>query len=314
MASSGDLLADRRYAYAEAAFKEGDHEAAADLARQTLELAPGFAAAWFLLGQAHETRFRALGSGAEASADFRDAVAAFESAAAADFEDTLGARLRLATLGVGDPSDAMSSGYVRALFDEYATRFDRHLGRSLRYRAPALLHDAVRRACSGRGRPFRFGHALDLGCGTGLAAEAFRGECGVIAGVDLSPAMVAKAERKRLYDELAVGDLVAWLATRPAGMADLALAADVLVYLGDLRPVFAEVARVLAPGGLFALTVQAHARDGVALGQDLRYAHGEAYLDGLAGSHRFSVLVSEAVTTRQDRGENVPGRLLIISR
>ena len=52
MRSSGDLLADRRYAYAKAAFDEGDWTVAADLARQALELAPNYAPAWFLLGEA----------------------------------------------------------------------------------------------------------------------------------------------------------------------------------------------------------------------------------------------------------------------
>ncbi|MFL5022744.1 MAG: tetratricopeptide repeat protein, partial [Microvirga sp.] len=49
--SSGDFRADRRYEYARAAFDERDFEAAADLARQVLELAPGFAAAHALLGR-----------------------------------------------------------------------------------------------------------------------------------------------------------------------------------------------------------------------------------------------------------------------
>ena len=49
---------------------------------------------------------------------------------------------------------------THALFQD-AVRFDRHLTRSLRYRGPELLHDAVRRACSLNLRPFRFGQALD---------------------------------------------------------------------------------------------------------------------------------------------------------
>lgn len=40
--SSGDLLADRRYAYAEALLTEGDAAAAIELAEQALERAPDF--------------------------------------------------------------------------------------------------------------------------------------------------------------------------------------------------------------------------------------------------------------------------------
>jgi predicted TPR repeat methyltransferase len=303
MASSGDLLADRRYAWAEAALNEGDAAAAADLARQALEIAPGFAAGWFLLGQAEQ----ALDHGEAARAAFVEALRL-------DPEDRLGAGLRLAQLGAGAPDRAMSPAYVRQLFDDYAIRFDRHLVKSLHYRAPALLHDAVRRTCSKRLRPFRFDDVLDLGCGTGLAGEAFRAECGRLAGIDLSPEMVRRAEAKRIYDELAIGDVAAWLAMRDDASADLVLAADVFVYIADLTSIFAEVGRVLHPTGLFAFTVQAHAGAGVALGEDARYAHGEAYLRELAARSGFAVALLEPVSTRQDRGADVPGLILVLAR
>ena len=313
MQSSGDLLADRRYAYAEASLREGDHEAAADLARQVIEIARHFAPAWFLLGEAREAQYRAAGSIDEGVEAYREAVAAFDMALLRDPDDAQGARLRLAALGIGDPLEAMSEGYVRRLFDDYALRFDRHLTVSLKYRAPDILLDAVRRAASARLREFRFGRALDLGCGTGLAGEAFRPVCGHLSGIDLSPAMVEKARRKKLYDELADGDLVEWLHGRGDASADLVLAADVFVYVGDLAPVFAAVARVLAREGLFAFTVQAHDGRGVRLGEDMRYAHAEDYVRGLAAKNGLQVLLSEPAVTREDRGEPVPGRVMVLA-
>ena len=314
MTGSGDLLADRRYGYAEAALREGDAAAAADLARQTLERAPGFAAAWFLLGRAYETLYDAEGRAPAALPLQGQAVGAFEAALAADPADRLGAGVRLAQLSVGDPMRAMSPGYVQALFDEYAVRFDRHLVQSLKYAGPALLHDAVRRAASRRLRPFRFATALDLGCGTGLAGAVFRSACGTLAGVDLSPAMVERARRKTLYDELAVGDLAVWLAARPERSADLALAADVFVYVADLAPVFAAVARALRPDGLFAFTTQAHDGGGVLLGADGRYAHAESHLRELSDGVGLQVALSEPASTRQDRGRDVPGLLTVLAR
>src|ERR1044072_7347388 len=74
--SSGDLIADRRYDFARAYAADGDLSAAADLYAQAVELAPGFASAWFALGEARE----ALGDGDAARA-------AFERATAADPED-----------------------------------------------------------------------------------------------------------------------------------------------------------------------------------------------------------------------------------
>lgn len=310
---SGDLLADRRYRYASSLLEEGDAAAAADLAAQAIEISPAFAAAWFLLGRAHAERF-AQERGPDASGLHRDAVAAFARARELDPQDRLGAGIRLAALGIGDPLDAMSRGYVTALFDEYAGRFDRHLTRSLAYRGPALLADAVRRAASTRLREPAFGEVLDLGCGTGLSGEAIRPAARTLVGVDLSPAMVRKARAKRIYDELHVGDLVAWLGGRPDRSADLAIACDVAVYLGDLAPLWREVARALAPGGLFALTVQSHAGEAVLLGEDGRYAHSEAYLRVLAAQAGLQVALCEAASTRQDRGVDVPGLVIVMGR
>src|SRR5215218_8533465 len=90
--SSGDVRADRRYEYARAAFDEGSFEAAADLARQVLELAPAFAPAHALLGRASAE----LGAGVQA-------VEALRQALSLEPEDVLGVRVDLARLGALAP-------------------------------------------------------------------------------------------------------------------------------------------------------------------------------------------------------------------
>lgn len=301
--SSGDILADRRLSYAQAAFSDGDAGTAADLAEQALERAPGFLAALALLGRARA----ALGE--------RDAaVAALTRALIIAPDDALGLRLDLAHLGALPPEEAITGEYVRALFDDYAVRFDRHLVQGLKYRAPELIQAAVRRSCSARLRPFRFRRLLDLGCGTGLAAKAFAGAADIMVGVDLSPRMLAKAARTRLYERLHEGDLVAFLEAEGEKTADLVIAADVFVYLAQLEPALAQAHRVLEQGGLLAFTVQAHAGEGVTLGKDARYAHGEHHLRAIAAEAGFGVLLFEAVSTRQDRGLDVPGWLVALER
>lgn len=300
--SSGDLLADRRYAYADAAYADGDVAAAIDLARQALELAPDFAPAHALLGRA------CLASGARETA-----IAALSRALELEPEDPLGVRIDLAHLGALPPEEAIGDGYVRALFDEYAGRFDRHLVDGLKYRGPELIGDAVRRARAGRGETVHFRRVLDLGCGTGLVAGALGGTFDAIEGVDLSPRMLAKAKRTRLYDRLHEGDLGRFLADQPERSADLVVAADVFVYVARLEAVFAGVRRVLEPGGLFAFTVQASQGEDVALGADARYGHSERYLRGLAEMTGFAVRVFKPVSTRQDRGLDVPGYLAALA-
>ncbi|MDB5569180.1 MAG: methyltransferase type 12 [Hyphomicrobiales bacterium] len=296
--SSGDLLADRRYAWATGAAREGDHAGAADLLAQTLELTPGWAPASVALGDS----LRALG-------DESGAARAYEAAAARDPSGVLGAQLRLAALGRA-PAPASAPGeYVRALFDEYAPRFDAHLTGALDYRGPALLRAALERVRA----PLRFARALDLGCGTGLMAAALAGTCETTIGVDLSPRMVEAARRTGLYARAEVGDVTAFLNGEPAGGADLALAADVFVYMGDLAPVFAAARAALAQGGLFAFSVQKGASDW-ALGADLRYAHGAGYLARLAAEHGFAIAVCDEASTRKDAGLDVPGLVVVLAR
>ena len=93
---------------------------------------------------------------------------------------------------------------------------------------------------------------LDVGCGTGhhlarLAASGFRA-----AGVDGSASMLAQARRQDARAALAQGDV----ARLPfAGSAfDVVLCVEVLRYLPDGRPLLAEIARVLRPGGLCLVT------------------------------------------------------------
>ena len=299
--TSGDFAADRRYEYASGAFDDRDFEAAADLARQVLDLVPDFAPAHALLG-------RALMASGQSEA----AIRSLRRALAIEPGDSLGVRLDLARLGALPPEEAITDGYVRALFDGYAPRFDRHLSQGLGYRGPELLADALRRACALRSHPFRFGRTFDLGCGTGLMARALEGVAAPLEGVDLSPRMLEQARGTRLYEALHEAELVSFLSGRDDHGTDLIVAADVLVYMADLRALFTQAARVLSLDGMFAFTVQATDQDGFVLGEDARFAHGEAYLRGLAGEVGLSVLILEGVSTRLDRDRPVPGLLAVL--
>jgi predicted TPR repeat methyltransferase len=152
---------------------------------------------------------------------------------------------------------------------------------------------------------------LDLGCGTGLSGAAFRPYCDWLVGVDISPGMVEQARAKGLYDRLQVSDLLEFLATEAGAQNHLALAADVFVYCSDIAPIAAGVAKVLAPGGLFAFSVETHEQSGVRMQQSLRYAHGSDHVrDAIAAAGLNLLQLSEA-STRTERGEPVPGLIAV---
>ena len=295
--SSGDLIADRRCAIAQEFCARGDDAAAIDLVLQALERAENFASAWFLLGELRERRGDDAGAGA-----------AFRSACAADPQDRLGAGLALARLGAAEVSQAMSEAYVRALFDQYAPRFDQALA-SLAYRAPALLRRAVEAACQREGRPARFPAVLDLGCGTGLAGGKLRPLAQHLAGGHLSPGRIAQAAAKHIYDRLETCDISAFLAAERDARYDLIVAADVLAYFADLGPVAAAAASVLAPGGHLAFTVETHAGEGVVLGEKLRYAHAAAHVRAALAGLRLLDLAEASIRT--EAGAPVPGLVVV---
>jgi len=297
--SSGDLTADRRFAWARDCEEKGDLQGAADLLVQALERTPGYASAWFALGEVRERL-----------ADRAGAIEAFGKARAADPDDRQGAALHLARLGAAEAATAMPAAYVRALFDHYAPDFDRALLQGLGYRAPALLRDAVARVAGGSPQ---FSSMLDLGCGTGLAGAAFRTCVAELIGVDLSPAMVAQARAKHLYDRLDVLDLLEFLRRDAEGGRRHALivAADVFTYVADLVPVFDAVRAVLAPAGLFAFTVETHPGSGVVLGEELRYAHASATVQAALAAAHLQPCILEAASTRTEKGVPVPGLLVV---
>jgi predicted TPR repeat methyltransferase len=300
--SSGDLMADRRFEFARDLQLKGDLPAAADLLIQAIERAPDFTSAWFTLAGIREE----LG-------ERNAAIAAFQKARASDANDRHGAGLRLMRLGA-EPVSGMPQAYVQTLFDQYAPRFESSLVDELGYRGPKLLFHAVLSVRAAARKPALFKRAIDLGCGTGLAASAFARSVDHFIGVDLSPRMIERSRATGLYAELDVADMLQGLRARPDASADLILAADAMVYVAELAPVLAEAARVLAPGGLLAFTAETHDGEGVVIGQGLRYAHAAAYVRAVVESAGLELPLLEDRSARNEDHAPVPGLVAVAAK
>ena len=300
--SSGDLLADRRFEFARDLQLKGDLPAAADLLEQAIELAPNFVSAWFTLGEIRKQ----LGQ-------HEEAVAAFRRAHASDPLDRHGATVRLMRLGA-DQLGEMPKGYVQTLFDQYAPRFEATLLGDLDYRAPQLLFKAVIAVRATAKKPAFFKRAIDLGCGTGLGAGAFAKEVDHFIGIDLSPGMIEQARATSLYAELEVADMVEGLRSKPDASANLMLAADAMCYVGDLAPTLIEAKRVLAPGGVFAFTLETHKGDGVVIGEGLRYAHAAEFVRGTIVAAGLAVAHLEQASPRNEDNEPVQGLVVVAAK
>ena len=216
--------------------------------RQAAELEPG-AEPHFHLGVALK---RLGGREEEATSSFRRCLELDPKHAEAE-------HLLSALRKNGAVPAAASREYVATVFDSAAERYDEHLVGKLGYRGPELLQAAVA-AASPPAR--RNGLILDLGVGTGLCGPWLASLSPErLVGVDLSPEMLAQAEARGMYDELLAADVIEslqddGLLVRNGEKASLVVAADVLVYLGPLQPLFVAVAQALGRDGLFAFTVE----------------------------------------------------------
>jgi predicted TPR repeat methyltransferase len=300
--SSGDLMADRRYEFARDLQLKGDLAASADLLAQAIELAPNFASAWFTLGEIRQQ----LG-------EREAAIAAFRNAHAADPGDRHGASLRLIRLGAEELS-GMPTAYVQALFDQYAPRFEASLVDDLGYRGPALLFKAVLSVRAAERKPAFFKRAIDLGCGTGLAAAAFAREVDHFIGIDLSPRMIERARLTGHYAELEIADMLLGLRSKPDASADLILAADAMVYVADLAPVLAEARRVLVTGGVLAFTTETHDGEAVILGEGLRYAHSVACVRASVEAAGLDLSRLEDLSARNEDNVPAPGLVVVATK
>ena len=311
----------------------GDAAGAMDALRRAIALRPDYAAAHNNLG----TLLQAAGDLDAALASFRAAIRlqpAFAEAhrnagsvlrqlgrvdaAAAALEEALrlepghdGARFSLSVVR-GENPPRPPPVVVRSLFDGYAARFDEHLD-GLDYRIPERLAAEI---VALRGAGARL-DVLDLGCGTGLFGAAIRPQAERITGVDLSPPMLDKARERGVYDRLETADIATFLGDETAERYDLVAATDVFIYVGALDEVFAHVARLLRPHGLFAFSVETPAEsapDGYRLQPTGRYAHDDAYLRALAAMQRFAVRRLVATTIRMQHGAPIPGSIAILEK
>lgn len=112
------------------------------------------------------------------------------------------------------------------------------------------------------------GPVWDLGCGAGVVGPVLRARFAdrVLAGLDASAAMLARARALGCYDRLRQEDIARWAGAAASGDDDEAPGGDdaapalifsnaALHWLGDHDRLLPALARRLAPGGMLALQV-----------------------------------------------------------
>lgn len=212
----------------------------------------------------------------------------------------------------GQQTATAPADYVSRTFDEYAEHFDQHLTGTLQYRVPTLISNALSAYAPAPDGSWR---VLDLGCGTGLVGEAISPWAAQMVGVDLSANMLAKAQERRLYQDLICADLLSMMRTAATASFDLIVAGDVFVYIGQLDELLAEAKRLLRADGLFVFSTETLAGSATTAPYQLqptgRYAHAAEHLQRQAAGLGFVVISAASEMLRMDGSAPILGQLSV---
>jgi predicted TPR repeat methyltransferase len=288
--------------------KRGNLDAAIAYYEQALGKAPGNIQVHSNYGTALYTLAR-LGEAGAKQAEMR--VRAWRQA----HPDNPMARHWFAALTQSEAPARAGDDYVRNAFDMFAPAFETTLA-DLGYRAPQAIGEYLGAAV---GLPSAQFSILDVGCGTGLAAPHLRPYASRLEGVDLSPAMLERAQARGLYDDLRDNEAVADMLAHPSEY-DLAVAADVFVYFGDLAPLFAAAAACLRPQGRLVFTLEAmdandaRAAQGWGVEQSGRYAHTREHAIQCLEAAGFALETCVSQVFRREGGRALEGYLVAARR
>lgn len=201
--------------------------------------------------------------------------------------------------------------YVKRLFDGFADSFDEILT-ELDYQVPQYIAELLKDTL--KTKLFKKRQILDLGCGTGLCGEALKAYFPneEFYGVDISEKMLSEAGRKNIYKKLYADDILSFLSNNNE-LYHTVTAGDVFTYIGDLKPLFREIAGKVKFGGLlcFSISKNIYNQNNYYLSSSGRFAHSIAYIHRLLKYCGFEIIKQEEHILRREGVHNVEGYIVL---
>jgi predicted TPR repeat methyltransferase len=171
-----------------------------------------------------------------------------------------------------------SDSCIKELYSRFSRTYDKNMVGELNYSGPARMTEMLD-AQLGSVSDLK---VLDMGCGTGLAGKELRPRANYLAGIDLSPEMIAKAQETGAYDTLEVAEITSWLSSSDQPLFSLITAMDCFIYFGDLRQVLIPAARRLMPEGRILFSVESNPTVPFRLTDSGRYRHSKEHIESVA--------------------------------
>lgn len=261
--------------------------------RKALALSPAFKAAYEGLGICYAE----LGE--------RDqAITSFNRYLELDPGDNSEVKLRLAQLNAAEIPKHYPAAVMLATYEKKAQNWDADIQRpGEEFLGPEHVREMLEQLKLPQARQL---DVLDIGCGTGVCGEYLRGYAKHLEGVDLSPHMLAQAQKKKYYDKLECADAISYMQGSQRSF-DLIIASGVLILFGDLMPAFQAVAGLLKPGGVFVFTLYRSESDAVMVRHNLHFAHSAAYVRETVEAADLQVVLLEQKVHEYDLGKPQSG-------
>ena len=250
----------------------------------------------------HSLALRNLGNTLMQLQQPKQALAAFERYLAINGPDASVSHI-ISALKDEQPSE-VAAEYVEHLFDDFAQHFEQSLVKELGYSLPTQFVKLLQQQAvlvEGKSNT-----VLDLGCGTGLVGQALPGHIKQLDGVDLSQAMLDIAGEKNIYHRLCKANAVDYLITHLLPY-DIIIAADVLIYFGDLRALFSAVKNNSRPGSVFIFSIESLQCENYKLLKSGRFAHNPSYIENLLDEFEFTIESKVRTIIRKEHTTSLDG-------
>lgn len=202
------------------------------------------------------------------------------------------------------------SEYIRSLFDAYAPHYEAHLLQVLNYILPQHIYSSIKLL---KDDEYQTWNILDLGCGTGLCGALLKAPGNSLTGIDLSVKMLEIAGKKNIYTELIHLDILSYL-EQANTKYDLAIAGDVLGYLGDLTKFFLLLDKVIQTHGFLVFNAEICKQQDYVLTMTGRFSYSKDYLDQLIAKHQWQILKYEQIHLRQQEQQMVPAHFYVLQK
>lgn len=190
--------------------------------------------------------------------------------------------------------------YVSALFDEFASIYDKKM-RSINYNVLNKIKELDINI---------EGNVLDLGCGTGLAAEKLKTSGSNWTGIDISSKMLKIAKEKQLYDTLVQADVLDFLENNKLKF-NIILCLDVIEYIKDFENLF----KYCFPSSLvFSIEKAPNQINDFCVNAQGRYQHNPEYVKNLLKTIGYQSIEMHPLTLRKENGKDVEGLLFICKK